>query len=93
MTYLCHLPLTTVIMLFELSASSKSSTDTEQVYCPPSLLSNGENVIILVYCNPLLVTSDIVTRGESDNEDPPLQLTSTSDDDIPLATVTAQVRM
>ena len=80
-------------MLFELSASLKPSTDIEQMYCPPSLLSSGENVIIVVYCNPLLVTLDIVTRGESDNEAPPLQLTSTSDDDTPLATVTVQVRM
>ena len=87
-----HLPFTTTISLSELSASGKPVTNTEQVYCPPSLLSSGENVIILVYCNPLLVTSDIVTRGESDNEVPSLQLTTTSDGGTPSATVTVQVR-
>ena len=85
--------MTITITLSDSSASSKPSTDTEQLYCPPSLLSSGENVIIVVYCNPLLVTSDIVTRGESDNEAPSLQLTFTSDDNTPLATVTVQVRM
>ena len=80
-------------MLFELSASSKPSTDAEQVYCLPSVPYSDENLIIVVYCNPLLVTSDIVTRGESDSETPPLQLICTSDDDTPLATVTVQVRM
>ena len=87
-----YLPLTTIITLSEFSASSKPLTDTEQLYCPLSLLSSGENVIIVVYCNPLLVTLDIVTRGESDNEAPPLQLTSTSDEGTPLATVAVQVR-
>ena len=62
------------------------------MYCPPSLLSSGENVIIVVYCNPLLVTSDVVTRDESDNEALPLQLTFTSDEGTPLATVAIQVR-
>ena len=84
--------MTIIITLSELSASSKPLTDTEQVYCPPSLLSSGENVIIVVYCDPLLVTLDIVTRGESDNEAPPLQLTSTSDEGTPSSTVTVQVR-
>ena len=61
------------------------------MYCPPSPLSSGENVIIVVYCNPLLVTSDTMTHGESDNDAPPLQLTFTSDESTPLATVAVQV--
>ena len=87
-----HLPLTIIIKLPELSASSKPLTDIEQLYCPPSLLSSGENVITVVYCNPLLVTSDTVTRGEFDTEAPPLQLTFTSDEGTPLATVAVQER-
>ena len=85
--------MTIIITLSEVLVSSKSVTDTKQVYCPLSLLRSEENVIILVYCNLLLVSSDIVTRDDSDNESPPLQSVIISDDDTPSTTVTVQVRM
>ena len=50
-----HLPLTITVTLSELLAPLKPSTDTEQIYSPPSILSSGENVTVLVYCIPLLV--------------------------------------
>ena len=83
------LPLTTTIVLLELFASSKPLTDTEQVYCPRLLLSNGENVIILVYCDPFILVVLIIGSIESWLS----QLTLTSDDDTPLATMTVQVRV
>ena len=77
--------------LFELSASSKPVTDAEQVYCPLSLLNNGENVIILVYCSPLLMVILILDDGIV--KSCLSQLTITSDDCTPSTTVTVQVRM
>ena len=88
----CHLPLTITVTLLEILVSSKPIIATEQVYCPPSPLSIGENVTVLVYATPLLVRLDIVTRGEEDNELGPVQLTVTRSDCTPLTTVNVQAR-
>ena len=88
---LIYLPLTIIITLSELSASPKPVTDTEQICSPLSLLSNGENVIILVYCSPSLTV--ILILDDGDVKSRLSQLTITSDDDTPSTTVTVQVRM
>ena len=86
-----NIPLTTTIVLSEALASLKPLTDAEQVYCPPSFLNNGENVIVLVYSNPLILISLILDDGDA--KFCLSQLTITSDDDTPGATVTVQVRL
>ena len=78
-------------MLSEPLASLKPLTDAEQVYCPPSFLNNGENVIVLVYSNPLILISLILDDGDA--KFCLSQLTITSDGDTPGATVTVQVRL
>ena len=81
-----YLPLTIIVTLSELSASLKPFTDTEHVYCPLSLLSSGENVIIRVCCNPSIL--DIIVAVSSLS-----QLTITRDGDTPLTTVAIQERV
>ena len=81
-----YLPLTIIVTLSELSASLKPFTDTEHVYSPLSLLSSGENVVILVCCNPSSLDTIAVVSSLS-------QLTITRDGDTPLTTVAIQVRV
>ena len=84
------IPLTVINTLSEVLASSKPSTDTKHVCCPPSPFSKGMKLNVLVNCNSLLTIIPIV---DGDAKSCLSQLTLTRDGGTPSTTVTIQMRL
>ena len=69
-----YVPLTITVKFSDDIVSSKPVISAKQMYSPMWRLSSGINVMILVYRDPLLARLDSTIRGDSDNNELPIQV-------------------